>query len=254
MSISVAQAQLFFLAFTRIMAIIIHIPVFGGQNIPTQVRVGLGLLLAVVLFPWQAPLPPEAEGLGLIAYSLAIGKEILIGTLVGFAADLTFGLIQIAGSALGMGSGFESSRIFNPALGEASSAFDQIFVMTATMLFLVINGHHATLIALQKTFEILPLNSALPFNGLETVVRTTSNLVATGIHLALPVMATLFMTDLALGLLARVAPQVQVYFLGLPVKVAVALLALGLTFMVVSPSLTGLYKALPENMLLFLEK
>lgn len=253
MSISVAQAQLFFLAFTRIMAIIIHIPVFGGQNIPTQVRIGLGFLLALVLIPWQ-PLPPEAAASSAAAYTIAIGKEILIGTLVGFAADLTFGVIQIAGAALGMGSGFESSRIFNPALGEASSAFDQIFVMTATMIFLVINGHHTTLIALEKTFEILPLNSPLPFNGLETVIRTTGTLIATGVHLALPIMATLFMTDLVLGLLARVAPQVQVYFLGLPVKVAVALLALGLTFQVISPSLIGLYKTLPENMLLFLEK
>ncbi len=117
MTISVAQAQLFFLAFARIMAIIIHIPVLGGQNIPGQVRIGLGFVLAMVLVSWQ-PLPGDAESIGAIGYAVSIGKEILIGTLVGYAADLAFGAIQMAGAAMSLGSGFESSRIFNPSMGE----------------------------------------------------------------------------------------------------------------------------------------
>ncbi len=252
MIISVAQAQLFFLAFTRIMAIIIHVPMLGGQNIPTQVRIGLGLVLAVVLIPWQ-PLPPEAISIGAFAYGVAIGKEIMIGTLIGFAADLAFGAIQIAGSAMGMGSGFESSRIFNPALGEAASAFDQIFVMTASMIFLIIDGHHIFLIALQNTFNILPLNGQLPFEGMEAVVKVTSVFISTGIHRALPIMAALVLTDLTLGLLARVAPQVQVYFLGLPVKVVVAMVAMGMTFASIFPYLSTLFKSMAENMVLFVE-
>jgi flagellar biosynthetic protein FliR len=252
MTISVAQAQFFFLAFTRIMAIIIHVPVFGGQNIPSQVRIGLGLVLAFVLIPWQ-PLPPDATAVGTFAYGLAIGKEIIIGTLVGFAADLAFGAIQMAGSAMGMGSGFESSRIFNPALGEAGSAFDQIFVMTATMIFLVLNGHHLVLIAIQSTFEAVPLNGSLPFDGMEAVIKTTSIFIAAGIHMAMPVIAALVLTDLTLGLLARVAPQVQVYFLGLPVKVVVAMLAMGMTFAAIFPYLSSLFKTMAENMILFVE-
>lgn len=253
MTISVAQAQLFFLAFTRIMAIIIHIPVLGGQNIPNQVRIGLGFVLAMVLIPWQ-PLPAEAASIGMIAYCVAIGKEIIIGTLVGFAADLAFGAIQMAGGAMGLGSGFESSRIFNPSMGDAGSAFDQIFVMTATMIFLVIDGHHLVLIAIQKTFEAVPINGSLPFNGMETVMMTTSTFIAAGIHLALPVMTALILADLTLGLLARVAPQVQVYFLGLPVKVMVSLLALSTVFVVILPSLSSLFQTMTENMVLFLRK
>ncbi len=253
MSISVAQAQVFFLAFTRIMAILIHVPVFGGQNIPTQVRVGLGFALAMVLIPWQ-PLPPDAATIGTFAYGISIGKEILIGTLIGFSADLAFGAIQLAGAAMGMGSGFESSRIFNPALGEAGSAFDQIFVMTASMVFLVIDGHHLVLIAIQNTFNAAPLNGSLPFSGAEAVIKMTSTFIAAGLQMALPVMAALFLTDLTLGLLARVAPQVQVYFLGLPVKVVVAMIALGMTFAVIFPNLAALYKLMIENMLIFVEQ
>ncbi len=252
MSISVVQAQLFFLAFTRIMAIIIQVPMLGGQNIPSQVRIGLGLVLAVVLIPWQ-PLLPDAPMLGAFAYGVAIFREIMIGTLVGFAVVLAFAAIQMAGSAMGMGSGFESSRIFNPALGEAGSAFDQVFVMTATMIFLVVNGHHLVLIAIQKTFEAVPLNGSLPFTGMEALMKMSAVFIASGIHMAIPVMAALVLTDLTLGLLARVAPQVQVYFLGLPVKVVVAMVAMGMTFAAVFPYLSTLFKTMAENMLLFVE-
>jgi len=253
MTISVAQAQLFFLAFTRIMAIIIHVPVLGGQSVPTQVRIGLGLALALILIPWQ-PLPSDAAALGMFAFGLGIAKEILIGTLVGFAADLTFGAIQIAGAAMGVGSGFESSRIFNPALGDAGSAYDQIFVILTMMFFLTIDGHHLVLIAIQKTFTVIPVNGPLPLNGLDTLVMTTTQLIATGVHLALPVMAALVLTDMTLGLLARVTPQVQVYFLGLPVKVAVALLSLAILLAVLFPYLINLFQSMGKNMLLFVEK
>ena len=252
MTISVAQAQLFFLAFTRILAIIIHVPVFGGQTIPNQVRIGLGLALALVLIPWQ-PLKPDAAAIGVFAFGVSIAKEILIGTLVGFAADLTFGAIQIAGVAMGLGSGFESGRIFNPALGDAGSAFDQIFVILMMMIFLTMDGHHIVLIAIQKTFTIIPLNGPLPFNGMNTIALTTAQLIATGVHLALPVLAALILTDLALGLLARVAPQVQVYFLGLPVKVTVALMSMAMLLTVLSPYISTLFRNMGDNMLLFLQ-
>ena len=252
MTISVAQAQLFFLAFARIMAIIIHVPVLGGQSIPNQVRIGLGLALAVILIPWQ-PLAPEAAATGFFAYGVAIGKEIIIGTLVGFAADLVFGAIQIAGSVMGMGSGFESSRIFNPAIGEAGSAFDQIFVSLMMLVFLAIDGHHVVLIAIQRTFSVIPLNGALPFTGIDPLVLTTVQLIAAGIHMALPVMTALVLTDLTLGLLARVTPQVQVYFLGLPVKVTVALVSMSMLLAVIFPYVTNIFRSLGDNMLLFIK-
>ncbi len=252
MLISVAQAQLFFLAFARIMAVIIHVPVLGGQNIPNQVRIGLGFVLAMVLVPWQ-PLPESATEIGLIAYAVALGKEILIGTLIGYSADLAFGAIQVAGAAMSLGSGFESSRLFNPTIGEAGSAYDQIFVMTAAMIFLIMNGHHLVIIALQRTFELIPVNSKLPFEGLSSLMSATSTFILAGIHLALPVMTAVILADLTLGMLARVAPQIQVYFLGLPVKVAVALLAMSMMFASLYPYLSALFKSMAENMLLFIK-
>jgi len=251
MIISVAQAQLFFLAFTRIMAIIIHVPVFGGQSVPNQFRIGLGLVLSLILIPWQ-PLAADVEMIGFVAFGLAIAKEVIIGTLVGFAADLVFGTVQIAGAAMGIGSGFESGRIFNPALGDAGSSIDQLFLTIMMLFFLAIDGHHVVLIAMQKTFSLIPLNGALPFNGLDAVALTTAQLIAAGVHLSLPILTALIMTDMTLGLLARVTPQVQVYFLGLPVKVAVALLSMTILLSVLFPTILNLFKSVGENMLRFL--
>lgn len=251
MVISVAQAQSFFLVLTRILAVIIHVPVLGGQAVPAPVRIGLGLLLSAVLVPWQ-PLPPEAAALGLFALTAAIGREMLIGTLTGYAATMTFGAVQIAGETMGLGSGFGSGRILNPTLGDSGSPIDQFYLMIALLLFLVVNGHHIFLIALQRTFVLAPVNSALPLLDLERLIRLTAQLIASGVQMALPVLGALLLTDLTLGLLARVAPQVQVFFLGLPLKIGVSLIAFSLSFTVVLPLLSDLFKKIGPQMIALL--
>jgi flagellar biosynthetic protein FliR len=246
--VSIAQAQLFFLALTRILAIIIQIPVLGGQMIPAQVRIAFGIGLTIILIPWQ-PLPADAVELGLLPFAFQITREVLIGTLAGFAASLTFGVITIAGETMDIGSGFGSSRIFNPSMEGSGSSYSQVFIMVAMLMFLLVNGHHAFLAALAHTFELSPLLGAAIPGSAENLVRLTAQLIAAGIQMALPVFFALLITDLTLGLLARVAPQVQVFFLGLPLKVGVSLIALSMLFTVIFPSLENLYTQLGPRML-----
>ena len=253
MLISVAQAQIFILALTRIMAILIHIPVLGGNLVPNQIRIALGLVFAMILVPWT-PLGPEVEAFGLFAFAVMILREIILGTLAGFAANLTFGVFQIAGEAMGLGSGFGSSRIFNPSMGESGTAFSQLFVFTTMLLFLVLNGHHMAIMALQRTFEVVPIGTDIAFGNVETLLSLTAHLITACIQIALPVMAALLLTDLTLGLMARVAPQVQVFFLGLPLKVAVSLVALGLLLAVVLPTITSIYEQLGPRMLSLIQQ
>ncbi len=248
MIISVAQAQLFFLAFTRIMATIIHVPVLGGQTIPNQVRIALGIVLAVVLIPWQ-PVAADAASMGLFGFAVAIAKELIIGTLAGFSAEMVFGAMQLAGEAMGVGSGFGSGRIFNPTFNESSSSFNQLFVMVAMMYFLVINGHQLFIAALARTFQLIPVGGDIPLNSINTLMQYFAELITAGIQLALPVMAALFLTDLSLGLLARVAPQVQVFFLGLPLKVGVSLFALGLMLMSAMPVMNNMFQSIGPRMI-----
>lgn len=253
MAISVLQAQLFFLAFTRIMAVLIHIPVLGGQTIPNEYRIGLGALLTIMLVPWQ-PAAAGAESMGFFLMAGSVFREILLGTLAGFAASLTFGAIQIAAEAMGLGSGFSSSHIFNPALGDSGSSYNQFFVIIATLIFLVVDGHHGAIIALQRSFEVIPVNSAWEIGSPEGLISMTSMLIIAGVQLALPVVFALLLTDITLGLLARVAPQVQVYFLGLPLKVGVAFIGMSLLIMTSLPLLRNLFLQIGPRMLALLER
>ena len=253
MTISVAQAELFFLALTRILATIIHVPVLGGRAIPNQVRIGLGLVLTICLVPWQN-IPEATTIVGFLPFTLAIGKEILIGTLVGFAAELVFGAVQLASEAMGLESGFASSKLFNPALDESGSSYSQLFVIVATMYFLAINGHHVVLIALQKSFTAVPLQGTITLTDPTILLKMTSQMIQAGIELALPVLAALLLTDLSLGLLAKATPQIQVYFLGLPLKLGVSLAGMGLVLVMVLPMLSNLYGDLGNKMLMLLEK
>jgi flagellar biosynthetic protein FliR len=251
MTVSVAQAQLYFLVLTRILATIIHVPVLGGMAVPAPVRIGLGLLLSAVLIPWQ-PLDASAPSMDAFAMGFAIGREVLVGTLAGFAASLTFNVAQMAGETMGLGSGFGASRILNPTMGESGSPMDQLFVMTAMLLFLVINGHHLFLAAMQRTFELLPVNASLPALDAGRLLELTARMIANSVQMALPVLGALLLTDLTLGLLARVAPQVQVFFLGLPLKVGVAMIALGLVLPFAIPRLGDLFRQMGPRMLYLL--
>jgi flagellar biosynthetic protein FliR len=248
MVVSIAQTQFFFLALTRVLATIVHVPVLGGENIPNTVKVGLGVFLTMLLIPWQT-ITSDAETLPLILFVVQIAQEILIGTLAGFAVTLTFSAIRIAGEMLGIGSGFSSSKVLNPAFGDSASSLDQLFVMVALLLFMVLNGHHIFIAGLARSFSIIPVNGPLPDLQVEPMVEFFAQMISTGVQLSLPVVGALLLTDLTLGLLSRVAPQVQVFFLGLPLKIGVALFVLGISFSVMLPVMRDLFNQVGSRMI-----
>lgn len=247
MTISVAQAQLFFMALSRVLAIIIQIPVLAGPSVPNQVKIALGVVLTAVMLPWQ-PLPPETESWATFAFAGAVVREVMLGTLAGFAAGLTFGALQMAGEMMGQGSGFSAGRVINPAMESSGSAMDQLFILSATLIFFVINGHHTFLMGLQRTFVVAPLNQPLPDFAVQPLLSMLGQMIAAGVQMSLPVLAAVLLTDVVLGLLARVAPQMQVYFLGIPLKVAIGLMALSLGMVIILPRLVNLFNGLGVNM------
>jgi flagellar biosynthesis protein FliR len=253
MIISVAQVEFIFLALTRVLALIIQIPILGGQNIPTQVRLGLGVLLTLILFPIQ-DIPKDVVALDLLGLALSIFKEILIGLIAGFAANLTFAAVEIAGEVMGIGSGFSSDRVFNPAMNNSSASFNQLFIMVALLVFILMDGHHTFIIAIQRTFEIIPINGPIPMEKIDQLGRMVSMLIVSGVQLGLPLLAALTLADMTLGLLSRVAPQVQVYFIGLPMKVGIALYGLGIFFLVAYPVIRNLFEPLGNRSLQMLVK
>lgn len=233
------------------MAIIIHIPNLGSSTIPNQVRIALGIILAMILVP-VIPMPVSQEALGIFPFSMSILKEIIIGTFIGFAAVLTFAAISVAGETMGLGSGFGSNQIFNPTIEQAATPLGQFFVIIAMLYFMTLNGHHVAIVALQKSFSILPVDSILPAFSFEILLRTTAQMILLGVQMAFPIFAALLMADITLALLSRVAPQVQFYFLGLPMKIGLSLIALGISIGIFFPFLRDLFNNLGEKMLIMI--
>jgi len=248
MIISIAQTQLFFLALTRVLAILVQVPVFGSEVIPSQVKLGLGVVLAMIVLPWS-PLPAGVEAIPWLLYATLILRELIIGLLAGFAAALTFGAFQITGKLIDMSSGFGAGQVFNPAMSEAGGTLDQFFFLVVMLFFMLTNGHHGFLQGLQATFMLLPLNQPLPEINPEALLTLSSGLITAGVQMSLPVVGALFLTDLTLGLLAKVAPQINVFFLGLPIKVWVGIFALSLLFSFFIPSMDRAFKNIGPRML-----
>jgi len=243
MEISVAQAQLFFLSLTRVLAILIHVPVLGGRAIPNLVKIGLGILLTLIIAPGQLD-SGQPSLIPTFAFGFAIARELLVGTLAGYASLLTFNVLQIAGHMMGLGSGFGAGQILNPALENTGSPLNQIFTMTALLIFLIVDGHHSFLLGLQNTFALVPLNESLPNFSLGYLAMMAGSMITIGVQMSLPILGPLLLTDITLGLLARVAPQIHVFFLGIPLKIGVALLALALGMSTLLPTLTNLFQSI----------
>ncbi len=248
MTVSIAQAQLFFLALTRILAILVHVPVLAGRMVPNMVRVGLGLILAVVLLPWEL-VPEGAPSIPTLGFALAIGKEILTGTLAGFGAALTFAAIQVAGEVMSVSSAFGSAQILNPAFQNQGTSYSSILSLLAIMLFLLINGHHQVLLAAQRTFEVFPINGTITAFSMGKLMVISAQLITAGIHMALPIMGAVLIVEIAFGLLARIAPQVQVFFLAIPLKAGLALIGLAIALNVLFPFILQLFGGLGERMM-----
>lgn len=248
MLFDLAQIQLFVLAFTRILAALVQVPMLAGRAVPNRIRVPLGLLLTLLLVPWT-PLPAGSVELGLTAFGAALLRELMLGFVIGFAAQLTFGALQTAGEFMGLAGGFGNGRVLNPALETNSTALDQLFLMMAMLLFMVFNGHHLVLLSLAQTFHLAPVAAPLPALTADRVLVLTQTLITAGVVLALPVMGASFLADAALGLVARVAPQIQIFFLEGPLKIAVVLLTLSTGLAVIAPGVIALVRDVGPRML-----
>lgn len=242
MIISIARAQDFFLVLTRTLAILSAVPVLGGRAIPARVRLGLGILLAAAIIPPPASLPQTDSYEPLMPFLWNIARELIAGILAGMAIRLAFAALETAASLMSQGVGFTAGAVLNPTLETTSTAFDQFYTLTALLIFLITNGHHQVLRGLALTFEAVPLRSmALTAASQDQVMQMAAGMLVSATQIALPVVSVMLLVDLAMGLVARVAPQMNVFFLGAPVKVGVGLLALSMALPLLLPALTTLF-------------
>ena len=217
------------LIFARTAPMVALSPVFGGKTVFAQVKVGLALILSVVLFPFLFPIMQgKIPHQGLAFWGL-LSKEAAIGGLIGFASSLVFAAFESAGHLIDVQRGSAQASVLVPQLDIQGNIFANLQAQIAIVLFFTLNLHHIFLSAYYQSFDLIPLpqfpNLSNDFFILVTqLIIMTGKIILISIQLTAPVLLSLFMVDVVMGVLNRLAPSVNVTFLGQPVKAAVGII------------------------------
>lgn len=231
---------LFFYPFVRIMAWLSVDPLLGNRAAPHSVRVALAFILALVIAP-TLPLQPQVEvvsGPGL----LILVQQILIGLALGFALKIVLMAMEFAGHIMGLQMGLSFATLFDPINGAQTAVLSQLLVITAALILFAFNGHHLVLAALWQSFHDVPIG-ILSFSGrgFMVLVEWGGTIFMTGLHIALPVTAALLAANLAIGMMTRASPQLNIFAVGFPITLAAGFLVLYLSLLYMPAFLEGLW-------------
>ncbi|MCX7929642.1 MAG: flagellar biosynthetic protein FliR [Chlorobi bacterium] len=213
------------LFFIRVLATMVAGPLLSALGIPPLVKVGLAAILAAAMAMVAAPLQPTivVEPFTLVPLVL---KETLVGALIGFSASMVMMAARFAGGLADIEIGFQTALLFDPNAG-VPTLLGELQAMMMLMLFLGLGGHHALIEAVFVSAEIIPLDRfALGQMDAQFLVTMATGALVLGVKIAAPVIVAIFLVHIALSLLARIAPQVNIFALSMHVKIVVGLLVL----------------------------
>jgi flagellar biosynthetic protein FliR len=228
--------------FLRIGAMFAAAPIFSARMVPVRVRVLLALLMAWILLP-VLPRAPAVDPIS--AQGLLIGlHQVLIGLSMGFALQLVFAALAVAGEsvALSMGLGFAS--MVDPENGVQVPVVGSYYVLLATLLFIAFNGHLVLIGVLADSFQTLPIGGGGPQReGLWQLVHWAASMFAGGLMIALPALSAMLLVNLAFGVITRAAPQLNVFAVGFPITLLLGFVLLLLTVPSLAPNFEALLAA-----------
>ena len=221
LGLSEQQFMGFLLAFLRVSALVTVAPIFGSQSVPVRVKVFLTLFLTIVILP-ALKTDQSLSDLTLPLLFPMAAKEILVGLFLGFSAKLVFEAFQFGGRIISNQMGLAVAELIDPESGSQVSVIGNLFSLVAIVLFLNLNGHHLIISALYKSFEIAPIANHQWLRSAAKVKMLTmfNDIFRIGVKLAAPAMVTIFLLEISMAIMARIVPQMNIFFIGMPVKLA----------------------------------
>ena len=253
LNIPLAQLQLFFLVFLRVGAIIMFMPVFDSKSIPLFFKVALAFTTSIVLFP-MLDLDPLPVFNNVYAMGIKVMGEILIGLVIGFSVKLIFAGIQLAGQLAGYQMGMALANVMDPSSSQQVPLLAQFTNLVGLLIFITINAHYWFIKALTHSFQMVPpLHVNFRGSLMEHLINMSGNMFVIGIQIGAPVIACLLITSVAFGLIARTVPQMNVFIVAMPLKIAVGLLFLGFSLPYFSAFLEKIFNGLGQNIIFMLK-
>ena len=219
---TIQEISVFLLVLARVASFIGASPILSAKGIPNMTKLGTALVLSILLLP-MAKLGAYAE-ISFIAFMIQIVFEIIFGLALGFSVNIIFIALQMGGQLVDFQIGFSMAAVYDPLTKSKSSLYGRLYYWTAIALFFALDAHHYLVYILADTFDILPLGEIVTKHLRSSdIVFLFSSSFKTAFQIAIPLLLILFMTDVIMGMLARTVPQLNVFILGLPMKVLVGL-------------------------------
>ena len=216
------------LALGRVGGLFIMGPIFASRQMPVRVRAALVFFLTFAMLPLLGLTPPvHAQQAGTAVMLGMLGFEIMVGFAIGLVAQLTFGAVQMAGQLAGIQMGIGLSNLIDPQTQEHITSLAQWQNLLALLIFLSVDGHHVLIRAVADSFTVLPLGGGIPSPaGFGMVLDLAGGLFVVALKIAAPVLVLLLLVNAAMGVLAKLIPQLNVFIVGFPLNVAAGLFVL----------------------------
>lgn len=238
---------LFVIVFTRLSGLTASAPLLSTYPIPMQVKVWFIALVSFIMFPIVLSQTNFQVPTSIPILSLVLIKEFMIGYIAGFVANVVFIGVEISADLISMQMGLTASQALNPMTGDTSPILAQAYTILASMIFIGLNGYQWIFSAIYKTFQILPPGYNLVVSGTftQSVIYLTSQIFSIGLSIALPIFSVLVITDVLLGFVAKMMPQMNIFMVALPVKIYLGLI---LFIMLISPTCSQIQAILEKHL------
>lgn len=247
-----SEYQIFILVFIRMTGIFIITPIFSRSNIPNIFKVSLALIISVITF---STISQKGITIDNDLYLIVIIiKELSIGLIIGFISYLFFISLFIAGQIIDTQIGFGMVNIFDPQHNTQVPITGNLYYILALLIFLTVDGHHWFLQAIIKSYSILPLGS-ITFNKeiFDQMIIIFSEIFNIGFKISSPILATVFLSNVLLGILARTMPQMNVFVVGMPLKILVGILTIFITLPIFLIALQHIFDNMSGEIFNFLQ-
>jgi flagellar biosynthetic protein FliR len=227
----------FLLVTVRVSAWIAVSPPFNTRAIPTVVKVALAVGLALPVAPRLAAQAPAPE---VFPFARAVFFQIVVGLVLGFLVQLLFAAVQAAGELIDLASGFTLASLYDPLSNMTSSMFGRLHQLIAVTLLFALDGHLMLVRGLLTSFEALPLHPVSISALTASVTANVGRFFVAALEIAAPILAVLFLAELALGLVGRAVPTLNVFSMSFPLKILLTLSLAGLAMWMLPGAVTAL--------------
>ena len=253
LSFSIAELEYFLLIVVRTTGFIFSAPFFGNPAVPRRVRIGYGVLFSILLY---YILPSQAvEYNSIVGYAVIVIKETFTGLIIGYGANICSTVLALAGHLVDMEIGLSMVSVFDPTTNQQITITGSFYQNTVSLMLFISGLYQYILVALKQSFELIPINGAVFASDklLESVLRFLYDYVNIGFRIALPVFCSILLLNSVLGILAKVSPQLNMFAVGIQLKIMCGLFILFATINLLPEVSSFILKETQKLVTMFLE-